>query len=152
MYTIDLNSDLGEGFGAYKMGADEEIIQYVTAANVACGWHAGDPMIMDRTVKMAKENFIGKAALEANEGQKRQRIGLKVTGRGIIREHQDVLLGGEKIGVTTSGTHCPYLGYPIAMALVSEGSTELGSKVEVEVRGRKVEAEVTALPFYKRSK
>ena len=52
MYTIDLNSDLGEGFGAYKMGADEEIIQYVTAANVACGWHAGDPMIMDRTVKM----------------------------------------------------------------------------------------------------
>ena len=103
-------------------------------------------------VKMAKENFIGKAALEANEGQKRQRIGLKVTGRGIIREHQDVLLGGEKIGVTTSGTHCPYLGYPIAMALVSEGSTELGSKVEVEVRGRKVEAEVTALPFYKRSK
>ena len=103
-------------------------------------------------VKMAKENFIGKAALEANEGQKRQRIGLKVTGRGIIREHQDVLLGGEKIGVTTSGTLCPYLGYPIAMALVSEGSTELGSKVEVEVRGRKVEAEVTALPFYKRSK
>ena len=97
---------------------------------------------------MAKENFIGKAALEANEGQKRQRIGLKVTGRGIIREHQDVLLGGEKIGVTTSGTHCPYLGYPIAMALVSEGSTELGSKVEVEVRGRKVEAEVTVLPFY----
>lgn len=103
-------------------------------------------------VKMSKENFIGKAALEAGEGQKRQRIGLKVTGRGIIREHQDVLLGGEKIGVTTSGTHCPYLGYPIAMALVSEGSTELGSKVEVEVRGRKVEAEVTALPFYKRSK
>ena len=103
-------------------------------------------------VKMAKDYFIGTAALEANEGQKRQRIGLKVTGRGIIREHQDVLLGGEKIGVTTSGTHCPYLGYPIAMALVSEGSTELGSKVEVEVRGRKVEAEVTALPFYKRSK
>ena len=58
MYTIDLNSDLGEGFGAYKMGADEEIIQYVTAANVACGWHARDPMIMDRTVKMAKENNV----------------------------------------------------------------------------------------------
>ena len=62
MYTIDLNSDLGEGFGAYKMGADEEIIQYVTAANVACGWHAGDPMIMDRTVKMAKENNVVEGA------------------------------------------------------------------------------------------
>lgn len=104
-------------------------------------------------VKMQKEeNFIGKAALEAKEGPQRTRIGLKVTGRGIIREHQDVFFNGEKIGCTTSGTHCPYLGYPIAMALVSEGSVELGDKVEVEVRGRKVEAEVIALPFYKRAK
>lgn len=55
MYSIDLNSDLGEGFGAYKIGDDEAIIRHVTAANVACGWHAGDPMIMDKTVRMAKE-------------------------------------------------------------------------------------------------
>ena len=66
--------------------------------------------------------------------------------------HHVVFYDGEKIGLTTSGTHCPYLGYPIAMALVAEGSAELGDKVEVEVRGRKVEAEVVALPFYKRSK
>ena len=59
---------------------------------------------------------------------------------------------GEKIGMTTSGTHCPYLGYPIAMALVGEGTAAIGDKLEVEVRGRKVEAEVVALPFYKRSK
>lgn len=103
-------------------------------------------------VKMKKEDFIGKAALEAKEGPQRTRVGLKVIGRGIIREHQDVLVNGEKIGQTTSGTHCPYLGYPIAMALVAEGSVELGDKVEVEVRGRKVEAEVVALPFYKRAK
>ena len=101
---------------------------------------------------MTKEDFIGKAALEAKEKPQRTRIGLKVTGRGIIREHQEVFLNGEKIGQTTSGTHCPYLGYPIAMALVAEGSVDLGAKVEVEVRGRKVEAEVVALPFYKRSK
>ena len=103
-------------------------------------------------VKMAKEDFIGKAGLEDKETFNRTRIGLKVTGRGIIREHQEVLKDGEKIGMTTSGTHCPYLGYPIAMALVTAGSVELGEKVEVEVRGRKVEAEVVALPFYKRSK
>ena len=103
-------------------------------------------------VKMKKDDFIGKAALEEKEAPKRTRIGLKVTGRGIIREHQEVFKDGEKIGLTTSGTHCPYLGYPIAMALVAEGSAELGDKVEVEVRGRKVEAEVVALPFYKRSK
>ena len=55
MYSIDLNSDMGESFGAYKLGGDEEIIKYVTTANVACGWHAGDPMVMDKVVRMAKE-------------------------------------------------------------------------------------------------
>lgn len=103
-------------------------------------------------VKMKKEEFIGKKALEEQGEPKRTRVGLKVTGRGIIREHQDVYLNGEQIGCTTSGTHCPYLGYPIAMALVESGSVELGTVVQVEVRGRQVEAEVVALPFYKRNK
>ncbi|RVU55589.1 LamB/YcsF family protein [Anaerosphaera multitolerans] len=54
-FYVDLNSDIGEGFGAYTMGMDEEIIKHVTSINLACGWHAGDPLIMDKTVKMAKE-------------------------------------------------------------------------------------------------
>ena len=58
MYHVDLNSDMGESFGAYKLGGDEEIIKYVTTANVACGWHAGDPMVMDKTVRMAKERGV----------------------------------------------------------------------------------------------
>lgn len=103
-------------------------------------------------VKMAKEDFIGKAALEAKGAPDRIRIGLKVTGKGIIREHQEVYVGEKLIGHTTSGTHCPYLGYPVAMALVEKAYAELGTKVSVEVRGRRVEAEVTALPFYKRIK
>lgn len=103
-------------------------------------------------IKMNKEDFIGKKELEENPKFNRRRIGLKVTGRGIIREHQDVYREGQQIGLTTSGTHCPYLGYPVAMALVEKDSVEIGDKVEVEVRGRKVEAEVVALPFYKRSK
>ena len=104
-------------------------------------------------VKMGKEeDFIGKKAMEERGEPKITRIGLKVTGRGIIREHQDIYVGDKKIGHTTSGTHCPFLGYPIAMALVDAGSVEIGNKVEVDVRGRKVEAEVIALPFYKRAK
>lgn len=103
-------------------------------------------------VKMAKEDFIGKDAIEAKKPNGRKRIGLKVTGRGIIREHQDVYADGKLIGHTTSGTHCPYLGYPIAMALVDADHTEIGTKVEADVRGRRVEAEIVALPFYKRSK
>ncbi len=101
-------------------------------------------------VKMDKDDFIGKAALEV--AATRKRIGLKVTGRGIIREHQAVFVGDEEIGMTTSGTHCPFLGYPVAMALVKKESVEVGDSVVVEVRGRKVEAEVVALPFYKREK
>ena len=103
-------------------------------------------------VKMQKEDFIGKAALEAKGTPSIKRVGLKVTGRGIIREHQPVLVDGTEIGHTTSGTHCPYLGYPIAMALVNADTCEIGSSVQVEVRGRQVEAEVVALPFYKRAK
>ncbi len=58
MFTVDLNSDMGESFGAYTIGGDDEIIKYVSAANVACGWHAGDPMIMAKVIKMAKEKNV----------------------------------------------------------------------------------------------
>ncbi len=50
---IDLNADMGEGFGAWTMGADQELLEYVTSANVACGFHAGDPSVIDRTVGLA---------------------------------------------------------------------------------------------------
>jgi UPF0271 protein len=50
---IDLNADLGESFGAYRMGADAEVLAFVTSANVACGFHAGDPTVIDRTVEGA---------------------------------------------------------------------------------------------------
>lgn len=43
MKQIDLNCDLGEGFGVWKMGFDEELMKYITSANIACGWHGGDP-------------------------------------------------------------------------------------------------------------
>ena len=46
MFQVDLNSDMGESFGAYKLGGDEQIIKSVSSANVACGFHAGDPMVM----------------------------------------------------------------------------------------------------------
>ena len=59
MKTIDLNCDMGESFGAYTMGKDSEVMQYISSANIACGFHAGDPVVMDQTVKMAVENQVG---------------------------------------------------------------------------------------------
>lgn len=59
---VDLNCDLGESFGAYHIGMDDEIIRYVTSANIACGYHASDPLIMDQTVKMALDAGVGLGA------------------------------------------------------------------------------------------
>ena len=52
---IDLNSDVGESFGVYKPGFDEEVIPNITSANIACGFHAGDPSVMRKTVALAKQ-------------------------------------------------------------------------------------------------
>jgi 5-oxoprolinase (ATP-hydrolysing) subunit A len=50
---IDLNADLGESFGVYRYGADEEMMSLVSSANVACGFHAGDPLVMRESVNLA---------------------------------------------------------------------------------------------------
>lgn len=62
MKRIDLNCDMGESFGAYQMGADDEVMPHITSANIACGWHAGDPMVMDRTIRMAVANGVNTGA------------------------------------------------------------------------------------------
>jgi UPF0271 protein len=62
MFIIDLNSDLGESFADYTLGMDSEVLKYVSSANIACGWHAGDPVIMNSTVKMAKEMNVSVGA------------------------------------------------------------------------------------------
>lgn len=101
-------------------------------------------------VKMQKTDFIGKQAIEAKGPFKRKRVGLQVTGRGIIREHEQILAGDTPIGFTTSGTFCPYLGAPIAMAFVDVAYAELGTSLQVLVRGKKIDAQVVKLPFYKK--
>src|SRR5262249_20775246 len=50
---VDLNADMGEGFGVYPLGRDADLLAVVTSANIACGFHAGDPSVMDRTVALA---------------------------------------------------------------------------------------------------
>ena len=62
MKRIDINCDMGESFGAYTIGMDGEVIRYISSANIACGFHAGDPRVMNRTVKLAKENGVGVGA------------------------------------------------------------------------------------------
>ena len=55
---IDLNCDLGESFGSYSLGNDAAIMPFITSANIACGFHAGDPLVMQATVRLAKEHGV----------------------------------------------------------------------------------------------
>ena len=148
--------EAGEEFGLIPCGLGARDTLRLEAAMPLYG-HEMDEEItpleagLDFGVKLGKDEFIGRDALVAAGAPQRIRIGLEVTGRGIIREHQDVYKGDEKVGVTTSGTHCPFLGKAIAMALVSAGSLAEGDQVEVDVRGRRVAAKVVPLPFYTRS-
>ena len=62
MPKIDLNCDLGESFGAYTIGMDEAVIPYITSANIACGYHAGDPLVMEKTVALCKRYGVSVGA------------------------------------------------------------------------------------------
>ena len=62
MYKVDLNSDLGESFGRYTVGCDEEILHTVSSANIACGIHAGDPCVMNQTMLRCKELGVAPGA------------------------------------------------------------------------------------------
>lgn len=59
---IDINCDMGESFGVYKLGRDQEVMDFISSANVACGWHGGDPMVMEQTVRIAKEKKVAVGA------------------------------------------------------------------------------------------
>jgi 5-oxoprolinase (ATP-hydrolysing) subunit A len=62
MMKIDLNCDMGESFGRYHLGEDEQVMTSVTSVNVACGLHAGDPVVMDATVRLAKQHGLAVGA------------------------------------------------------------------------------------------
>lgn len=104
------------------------------------------------SVKLEKPEFIGKDALIARGEPEQVRVGLKVTGRGIIREHQDIYIGDRKVGITTSGTFCPHIGCAVAMAMIDASESTVGTALEADVRGRRIAAEIVPMPFYKRAK
>jgi aminomethyltransferase len=101
-------------------------------------------------VKMDKADFIGRQALVGHENPARTRIGIKVTGRGIARGGEDVFARGKLVGRTTSGTFCPYLKEAVAMAIVGVETAAPETLLEIDVRGRKLEAQTVELPFYRR--
>ena len=110
---------------------------------------------LERYCKFDKSNFIGKAALEQQkaEGIKRVLVGLESVDRGIPRDGYKVLDdSGTEFGYVTSGSYAPFLKKNIALAYVPPKFSEIGSAVNVEIRGQSVKCQVVPTPFYKKPK
>lgn len=149
--------EVGKAFGLLPCGLGARDTLRLEASMPLYGHELSDTISpfeagLQFAVKLKKENFIGMDALTRSLPLSRKRVGLVITGRGIVRENCTVFnKEGYEIGFTTSGTFCPYLNGAYAMALLDISYTELGTEVEVEVRGRRITASVIELPFYKRS-
>jgi aminomethyltransferase len=110
---------------------------------------------LDRWCKLEKGDFIGRAALERvrSAGMHRKLIGLEMVERGIARDGYRILDGsGQEIGYVTSGSYAPFLKKNIALAYVPPQFTEIGTELQVEIRGQGVKAKVVPTPFYRRKK
>jgi aminomethyltransferase len=104
------------------------------------------------TIGWKKAEFIGAEPLrrQKEEGVKRKLVGFEVLDRAIARQGYDVYADGHKAGAVTSGTQTPFLKKAIGMAYVPVANAAPGTPLEIDVRGRRVRAQVVPLPFYKR--
>jgi aminomethyltransferase len=104
--------------------------------------------------KLDKGDFIGRETLarQKEEGVKRKLAGFEVVERGIARDHQDVVVGGERIGTVTSGSPAPFLKKNIGFAYVPAELATVGQQIQIDVRGKLVGAQIVKAPFYKRAK
>ena len=103
-------------------------------------------------VKLGKSDFVGKAALEAikAEGTSQKLVGFEMVGRGIARQGYPVLQDQKQVGRVTSGTKGPSVGKAIGIAYVPKELSAVGSPLQIEIRGKPVEAIVVKTPFYKK--
>ncbi len=124
------------GYPLYGNDIDDE----TTPLEAGLGW----------IVKMKKGDFVGKAALEKQKaaGLKRKLVGFRLTEKGFPRHGMPVLADGKPSGTVRSGTVSPSTGEAIGTAYVPLSHTAPGSKIEIDIRGKKIPAEVVPMPFY----
>ncbi len=120
----------------------QDINEQTTPLEAGMGWLVH----LDR-----KGDFIGRSVLEAQKqsGVSRRLVGLKMEGRNIARHDYPIFYQGEPVGMVTSGTLSPTLGYPIALGYVRSDLSKLNQLVDVEIRGKTYPATVVKRPFYK---
>jgi aminomethyltransferase len=103
--------------------------------------------------RRAEGGFPGaeRILMELADGPARARVGFRVEGRLPAREGAEVYSGGERVGHVTSGGHAPSVDGPVGMALVAARAAAEGTALEIEVRGRRLAAQVVPMPFWKKS-
>jgi aminomethyltransferase len=104
--------------------------------------------------KLNKGDFIGRDRLlrQKEEGLTRKLVGFEMTDKGVARDHYPIFIDDREAGVVTSGSFAPYLKKNIGLAYLPIEHTGVGTAFEVDVRGRRLAAQVVRTPFYKRSK
>ena len=107
---------------------------------------------LDRFVDSDREAYVAGHALQLarEQGVSRVLVGFNMIGRGIARHAHPIMDGSNKIGTVTSGSYSPSLDMNIGLGYVPTGFSAPGSRFQIDIRGRTVEAEVTTLPFYSR--
>ncbi len=120
-----------------------EISDEITPLEANLGW-----------ICKLKTDFLGRDFLvkQKEEGLKRQLVGFEMKDRGIARDDYEVYINDEKVGYVTSGSPAPFLKKNIGLAFVSTEFANIGQEIKIDVRGRKLAAEIVPTPFYKRSK
>lgn len=104
--------------------------------------------------KLNKGDFIGRDSLakQKEDGIKRKLVGFEVTERGIARDEQEIVINGGRVGKVTSGSPAPYLKKNIGMGYVPVELANEGQEIQIDVRGRLVNAQIVKTPFYKRAR
>lgn len=121
-----------------------DIDETTTVLEAGLGW----------IVKFKKGEFLGREALlkQKEEGLKRKLVGFELMERGIPRPHYPVYVNSQEVGQVTSGTFSPFLKKSIGLTYIPLEYSEVGTLIEVGIRGKKVKAQVVPTPFYKREK
>lgn len=133
---IDINCDMGESFGPWRMGADEQVMPHITSANIACGAHAGDPSVMRRTVRLARaaglrvaaEGFADRAYEPDGSLTPRSRPGAVIHDPEAVVARA-VRMAGERVVLTAAGREVPLRVDTICVHGDTPGAHELTKRI-----------------------
>ena len=149
----------GESDGILPAGLAARNTLRLEAAMSLYGHELGDDITpleanLGWITKLQKGDFIGRDELakQKEAGVNRKIVGFEMKEPGIARDGYELYIGSQKVGYVTSGSPAPYLKKNIGLAFVPADSSSVGQDLEIEVRGKRLKAEIVGLPFYKREK